>query len=87
MEDLQLVVSATSGRIYARGAGLSADPRPTSVINFAVGEWARPARSSGLDPDAADLAAARRAVLARVFAAPAIFGVLGWLVEALTVSR
>src|SRR5262245_46772584 len=89
MEDLlELIVSATaSGCIYALVAlAYLLILRPTSVINFAVGEWAASGAFIGvavLTP----LAWPRLegpywlALLAVLF----ILGVMGWLVEVLTV--
>jgi len=89
MEDLlELVVSATaSGCIYALVAlAYLLILRPTSVINFAVGEWAATGAFIGV-------AILTPLIWPRLegpywlalLAVPAILGVLGWLVEALTV--
>jgi len=85
---LELVVSATaSGCIYALVAlAYLLILRPTSVINFAVGEWAAtgafigvavqtPLAWPGLDGP----------YWLALLAVPAILGVLGWLVDVLTV--
>ena len=89
MEDLlELVVSATaSGCIYALVAlAYLLILRPTSVINVAVGEWAATGAFIGV-------AILTPLIWPRLegpywlalLAVPAILGVLGWLVEALTV--
>ena len=85
MEDLlELVVSATaSGCIYALVAlAYLLILRPTSVINFAVGEWAATGAFIGV-------AILTPLIWPRLegpywlalLAVPAILGVLGWLVE------
>jgi len=85
---LELVVSATaSGSIYALVAlAYLLILRPTSIINFAVGEWAATGAFIGV---AAQTTLAWPALegpywLALV-AVLVCLGVLGWLVEALTV--
>ena len=85
---LELVVSATaSGCIYALMAlAYLLILRPTSVINFAVGEWAATGAFIGV-------AVLTPLVWPRLegpywlalLAVLAILGLLGWLVEALTV--
>src|SRR5271166_6426239 len=82
---LELVVSATaSGCIYALVAlGYLLILRPTSVINFAVGEWAATGAFIGV-------AILTPLIWPRLegpywLALLAVLGVLGWLVEALAV--
>src|SRR5476651_1157914 len=90
MEDLlELTVSATAtGCIYALLAlAYLLILRPTSVINFAVGEWA----ASGAFIGVATLTTLVWPRLdgpywLAVLAVVVILGVLGWLVEALTVQ-
>jgi branched-chain amino acid transport system permease protein len=85
---LELVVSATaSGSIYALVAlAYLLILRPTSIINFAVGEWAATGAFIGV---AAQTTLAWPALEGPYwFALAAVLvclGVLGWLVEALTV--
>ncbi len=85
---LELAVSATaSGCIYALVAlAYLLILRPTSIINFAIGEWAATGAFIGV-------AVLTPLVWPRLegpyglalLAVPAVLGVLGWLVEALTV--
>ena len=85
---LELVVSATaSGSIYALVAlAYLLILRPTSIINFAVGEWAATGAFVGV---AAQTTLAWPALdgpyWLAVIAVLVCLGALGWLVEALTV--
>ncbi len=89
MEDLlELVVSASaSGCIYALVAlAYLLILRPTSVINFAIGEWAATGAFVGVSV-LTPLAWPRLEgpYWLAVLAVLAVLGVLGWLVEMLTV--
>jgi branched-chain amino acid transport system permease protein len=85
---LELVVSATaSGSIYALVAfAYLLILRPTSIINFAVGEWAATGAFIGVAAQTT-LAwpALERPYWLALLAVLVCLGVLGWLVEALTV--
>jgi len=85
---LELVVSATaSGSIYALVAlAYLLILRPTSIINFAVGEWAATGAFIGVAAQTTLAWPALDGPYWLAFVAVLVcLGVLGWLVEALTV--
>jgi branched-chain amino acid transport system permease protein len=85
---LELVVSATaSGSIYALVAlAYLLILRPTSIINFAVGEWAATGAFIGVSAQTTLVwPALDGPYWLALLAVLVCLGVLGWLVEALTV--